>query len=77
MVRSICMLIVGFGALIQGLLRLGKPAQQVEKSGWLYQQFGDQGLAWGMIAIGIIALIVGAFMFNSTWVRAFKARRTR
>lgn len=46
------MLIVGFGALIQGVLRLGNPAQAVEKTGWLYQQFGDQGVAIGMIAMG-------------------------
>ena len=69
------MLIVGFGALIQGILRLGKPAQTVEKSGWLYQQFGDQGIAVGMIALGAVALLIGAVMFNNTWVRAIKSRK--
>ncbi|MBB3216837.1 hypothetical protein FHW72_001908 [Ochrobactrum sp. RC6B] len=69
------MLIVGFGALIQGILRLGKPAQTVEKSGWLYQQFGDQGIAVGMIALGAVALLIGAVMFNNTWVRAIRARK--
>ncbi|WP_353409231.1 hypothetical protein [Brucella sp. NBRC 113783] len=53
------MLIVGFGALIQGVLRLGNPAQAVEKTGWLYQQFGDQGVAIGMIAMGAVALVIG------------------
>ncbi|MFQ0815351.1 hypothetical protein AVM02_02300 [Brucella anthropi] len=69
------MLIVGFGALIQGILRLGKPAQTVEKSGWLYQQFGAQGTAVGMIALGAVALLIGAVMFNNTWVRAIRARK--
>ncbi|KAB2682810.1 hypothetical protein F9L08_17035 [Brucella tritici] len=69
------MLIVGFGALIQGILRLGKPAQTVEKSGWLYQQFGDQGIAVGMIALGAVALLIGAVMFNNTWVHAIRARK--
>ncbi|KAB2679721.1 MULTISPECIES: hypothetical protein [Brucella] len=71
------MLIVGFGALIQGVLRLGNPAQAVEKTGWLYQQFGDQGVAIGMIAMGAVALIIGAIMFNNTWIRAIRARRQR
>ncbi|MEN5277733.1 hypothetical protein ABE527_12365 [Brucella sp. TWI432] len=69
------MLIVGFGALIQGILRLGKPAQTVEKSGWLYQQFGDQGIAVGMIALGAVALLIRAVMFNNTWVRAIGGRK--
>jgi len=71
------MLIVGFGALFQGVLRLGNPAQAVEKTGWLYQQFGDHGVAIGMVAMGDIALVVGAIMFNNTWVRAIRARRQR
>nr|WP_278388401.1 hypothetical protein [Brucella intermedia] len=71
------MLIVGFGALIQGVLRLGNPAQAVERAGWLYQQFGDQGVAIGMIVLGGIALVIGAIMFNNTWVRAIRARRQR
>ncbi len=71
------MLVVGFGALIQGLLRLGKPAQAVEKTGWLYQQFGDQGVAIGMITVGAGALTIGAIMFNNTWVRAIRERRQR
>lgn len=69
------MLIVGFGALIQGILRLGKPAQGVEKSGWLYQLFGDQGVAVGMIVLGVVALLIGVVMFNHTWVRAFNGRK--
>ncbi len=65
MIRSVCMLIVGFGALIQGSLRLGNPSQAVEKSGWLYQQFGDQGVAIGMIVLGAAALGIGVVVFKT------------
>ncbi len=71
------MLIVGFGALIQGSLRLGNPSQAVEKSGWLYQQFGDRGVAIGMIVLGAVALGIGVVVFKNTWVRAIKARKQR
>lgn len=75
MIRSVLLLIIGFGALLQGFMRIGKPAQAVEKSGWLYQQFGDQGIAYGMIMIGLIALLVGAIMFNSSWIKIVRLRK--
>lgn len=74
MIRSVLLLIVGVGALVQGILP-GKPAQAVERTGWLYQQFGDQGVAYGMMAIGLVALVVGVILFNNTWVRAIRERR--
>jgi hypothetical protein len=30
-----------------------------------------------MVAMGAIALVIGAIMFNNTWVRAIRARRQR
>lgn len=77
MIRSVCLLIVGIGALIQGIVRLGQPAQTVEKSGWLYQQFGDQGVAFGMIILGVVAFIIGAIMFNNSWIKAIRERTKR
>ncbi|MCK4205166.1 hypothetical protein J3U99_10345 [Brucella pituitosa] len=77
MIRSVCLLIVGIGALIQGILKLGYPAQAVEKSGWLYQQFGDQGVAFGMIILGVVAFIIGAIMFNNSWIKAIRERAQR
>ncbi|NKX16648.1 hypothetical protein HGG75_17525 [Ochrobactrum pseudogrignonense] len=74
MIRSVLLLIVGVGALVQGFCA-GKPAQAVERTGWLYQQFGDQGVAYGMMAIGLVALVVGVILFNNTWVRAIRERR--
>lgn len=77
MIRSVLFLIVGVGAFFQGLMRIGQPAQDVEKSGWLYQQFGDQGIAYGMMALGLVALVIGAFMFNNTWIKAIRMRRQK
>lgn len=74
MIRSVLLLIVGIGAFFQGLTRIGKPAQDVEKSGWLYQQFGDQGIAYGMMALGLVALVIGAIMFNNSWIKAIRMR---
>ncbi|ASV83586.1 hypothetical protein CES85_4367 [Ochrobactrum quorumnocens] len=71
------MLIVGVGALVQGILRLGQPAQAVEKSGWLYQQFGDQGVAFGMIVLGVVTFVIGAIMFNNSWIKAIRERAKR
>ncbi|MFK4821354.1 hypothetical protein ACI0FS_14295 [Ochrobactrum quorumnocens] len=77
MIRSVCLLIVGVGALVQGILRLGQPAQAVEKSGWLYQQFGDQGVAFGMIVLGVVTFVIGAIMFNNSWIKAIRERAKR
>ena len=74
MIRSVLLLIVGVGAFFQGLMRIGQPAQDVEKSGWLYQQFGDQGIAYGMMALGLVALVIGAIMFNNSWIKDIRMR---
>ncbi|MGU3398994.1 hypothetical protein ACLBWS_04505 [Brucellaceae bacterium D45D] len=72
--RSIALLIVSIGAFVQGFMRLGKPAQAVEKSGWLYQNFGDQGVAYGLMALGVLAFIPGLIWFNQSWIRAIRMR---
>lgn len=72
--RSIALLIVGIGAFVQGFTRLGVPAQAIETSGWLYQNFGDQGIAYGMMALGIIAFIPGLIWFNQSWITAIRVR---
>ena len=61
------MLIVGITAFVNGFYRLGTPAQQVEKSGWLYQHFGSQGVAYGIILLGAVCLVAGSIMFRGTW----------
>lgn len=67
MFRSIGMLIVGITALASGIHRLGSPAQEVEKSGWIYQHYGDQGVAYGTIMLGVVCLAGGVVMFRSAW----------
>ncbi|MGU3577253.1 hypothetical protein ACLBWZ_17220 [Brucellaceae bacterium C25G] len=77
MIRSIILLFIGTGTFIQGVMRLGKPAQAVEQTGWLFQQFGDQGVALGMMGLGIITFMIGAIMFNNTWIKAIRKRCQR
>lgn len=75
MFRSIGMWIVGLTALISGIHRLGSPAQEVEKSGWIYQHYGSQGVAYGTIVLGIVCLFGGIIMFRSAWRQIQRARR--
>lgn len=75
MFRSIGMLIVGVAALASGINRLGLPAQEVEKSGWVYQHYGSQGVAYGTIVLGIVGLSAGIIMFRGTWRQVRQARR--
>ncbi len=65
--RPIALTLIGVASFISGAVRLNKPAQAVERSGWLYQQFGDHGVPYGMMAMGVVFSVVGAW-----WVwRAF------
>lgn len=67
-------MIVSIGAFVQGFMRLEAPAQAMETSGWLYRNFGDQGIAYGMMALGILAFIPGLVWFNQSWIRAIRMR---
>ncbi len=75
MFRSIGMLIVGFTALVSGIHRLGSPAQEVEKSGWIYLHYGSQGVAYGTMVLGIVCLLSGILMFRSAWRQIQQVRR--
>jgi len=75
MFRSIGMLIVGITALASGIHRFGSPAQEVEKSGWIYQHYGSQGVAYGTIVLGIVCLAGGVFMFRGAWRQIRQARQ--
>jgi hypothetical protein len=69
------MLIVGFTALASGITRLGSPAQEVEKSGWIYQHYGDQGVAYGTIVLGMVCLAGGVVMFRGAWRQIRQAKQ--
>jgi hypothetical protein len=62
--RSIFALIIGLAAIAIGFWDLGRPVQETEKSGMLYQHFGIPGPAYGIIAVGLVILLAGAFLFK-------------
>ena len=67
LVRSVGVLLVGTLGFAASLRRLGGPAQAVEQSGWLYQQFGSQGVVYGMIALTGLMALVGAVLTWNVW----------
>lgn len=64
LIRAIGVLLVGILGFAASLRRLGGPAQAVEQSGWLYQQFGSQGVVYGMLLLTGLMALVGAVL---TW----------
>ncbi|TPG55988.1 hypothetical protein EAH89_13035 [Roseomonas nepalensis] len=67
MVRSVGVLLVGTVGFAASLRRLGGPAQAVEQSGWLYQQFGSQRVMYGMLALTGLMVLVGAVLTWNVW----------
>jgi hypothetical protein len=56
------------------------PPDAPERTGWLFQQFGQQGVALGTLLMGIVFVLIG-LVGTVRWVRKFrsfrKAIRTR
>ena len=71
LVRRAAFLVVGIVLLVLGIGRLGTPAQDVERSGWLYEHYGPQGVAYGMILAAGLITVFAAVM---TW-RAWRSLR--
>lgn len=63
MLRSIGMVIVGIGMLFYGWGFYSKPLPSTapERGGWLYQTFGQEGLAFGSSGMGLHWLVM-------TWI---------
>ena len=57
--RWLALSVIGGVALLMAVARWGEPARTEERSGWLYQQFGDQGVVLGMLAMGLVFLLLG------------------
>ena len=57
--RWLALSVIGGVALFMAVARWGEPARAEERSGWLYQQFGDQGVVLGMLAMGLVFLVLG------------------
>ncbi len=65
MIRAIGILLCGIFLIFGGVR--GIPEKDVNKSGWLYQWFGQSGPAGSMIIFGVVSLIIGAWMFAGSW----------
>ena len=57
--RWLALSVIGGVALLMALSRWGEATRAEERSGWLYQQFGDQGVVLGMLAMGLVFLALG------------------
>ena len=66
-IRSIGLLFVGTVGFTANFRRLGAPAQAAEQSGWLYQQFGSQGVVYGMLVLTGLMALVGAALTWNVW----------
>lgn len=67
LIRWIGVLVVGLVGLVFSVRRLGLPAQAVEQTGWLYQRFGSDGVAYGMIALTACMTLGGAVLTWRAW----------
>lgn len=60
--RGLALMVVGAAALLLGASRWDQPARAEERTGWLYQQFGDQGVVLGTLAMGLMFLVLGLIL---------------
>ena len=67
LIRWLGLLVVGLVGLVFSFRRLGQPAQAAEQAGWLYQRFGSDGVAYGMIALTACVAVSGALRAWWTW----------
>ena len=67
LIRWIGFLVVGLVGLVFSVRRLGLPAQAVKQTGWLYQRFGLDGVAYGMIALMASMTLLGAVLTWRAW----------
>ena len=67
LIRWAGVLVVGLVGLVFSIRRLGLPAQAAEQTGWLYQRFGSDGVAYGMIALTASLTVLGAVLFWRAW----------
>jgi len=67
LIRWLGVLVVGLVGLVFSVRRLGQPAQAVEQTGWLFQRFGSDGVAYGMIALTACMTVSGAVLAWRAW----------
>lgn len=57
--RSLILSVFGVVCMAFALMHWGEPATAEERTGWLYQRFGDQGVVLGMLTMGALMLLSG------------------
>lgn len=57
--RSLILSVFGVVCMAFALAHWGEPATAEERTGWLYQRFGDQGVVLGMLTMGALMLLSG------------------
>jgi uncharacterized membrane protein YidH (DUF202 family) len=65
------LVLVGIGALVAGIVKHGHEPTTEEKTGYLVQHFGANGVSVGMIVMGVAFAVVGIL------VTALKIRARR
>ena len=67
MFRGIALVFVGIGALIDGIFVYGKEPSVFEKTGWAYQNFGQNGVSVGLMLLGAVVFLIGFFVVRYEW----------
>lgn len=67
MFRGIILIFLGIGATINGIFVFGKETSAIEKTGWLYQNYGSNGISVGLMLLGMVMFLIGFFMVRSEW----------
>ncbi len=58
---------MGIGATINGIFVFGKEPSAIEKTGWLYQNYGPDGISVGLLFLGIVMFLIGFFLVRCEW----------
>lgn len=75
MVRGILLVLVGIGAMVDGVWVYGKDPTAIEKTGWAYRSFGPNGVSVGMIVMGIVMALIGGLIVRSEWRALDRSKR--
>ena len=75
LVRGIVLTMVGLGVSLQGLLSYGKEPSAAERTAWLFQRFGPNGLSMGMLVMGMAFIVLGVTFTVRSIARLRDGRR--
>lgn len=76
-VRRGAVMLTGVFVLCLSIGQLGKPPQDVERTGWLYQHYGAQGVHYSMIALTVAFTLFAGAMTWRAWSAYARSRQPR